>query len=374
MSVSRRAFLSVIGGGVILAASGGAFFAATRTPTAALAPWDEASRFADPRKYALAHAILAPNPHNLQPWMVSLDGENQVTLYRDPTRALPHTDPYDRQITIGLGCFLEQMRIAASAIGYAVDIDLILVSDTVAQITFRADAAQRDPLFNAIPDRRSTKEPFDMARPVSADSVSSLNPNTPGTRFDGTVDEDRVHRLRDLTWQAWRIEYETPRTLQESIDVMRFGKAEIEANPDGIDLGGAFLESMIVAGLITRDDMATPGTASHQAGYDIYQPMLEATPAFVWITSAGNTRADQIAAGAAWLRLNLATTAAGMALHPVSQALQEYPEMSQPYDTAHRLLAQAGETVQMLGRLGYAAPVPQTPRWNLDAKLRSPIR
>ncbi|MFZ4069916.1 MAG: hypothetical protein ACOYJ6_07400, partial [Caulobacterales bacterium] len=25
---------------------------------------------ADPRRYALAHAILAPNPHNMQPWLV----------------------------------------------------------------------------------------------------------------------------------------------------------------------------------------------------------------------------------------------------------------------------------------------------------------
>ncbi|MBB5515491.1 hypothetical protein FHS89_001503 [Rubricella aquisinus] len=373
MPVSRRSFLSVLGGGVILAAGGGALFATTRTPTKALAPWAEAGQYADARTFALSHAILAPNPHNLQPWMVSLDGADQVTLYRDPTRALPHTDPYDRQITIGLGCFLEQMRIAATARGIRTETNLVLEGDVVARVTFYDEGIATDPLFAAIPHRRTTKEPFDMAQPVAAADIPRLNPDIAGIRFDGTADSAKVAELRDIAWQAWLIEYETPHTLQESIDVMRLGKAEIEANPDGIDLGGPFLEGLMVAGMLTRDDLGTPGTQSYQAGYDIYQPLFTATPAFVWITSPGNSRTDQIAAGAAWLRLNLGTTAAGMALHPVSQALQEYPEMTAQYDRIHGLLARDGETVQMLGRLGYAAPVPQTPRWSLDAKLRSSV-
>ena len=37
---------------------------------------------------------------------------------------------------------------------------------------------------------------------------------------------------------------------------MRIGKAEINANPDGIDLGGAFLEALSAAGLLTRETLA----------------------------------------------------------------------------------------------------------------------
>ena len=91
--------------------------------------------------------------------------------------------------------------------------------------------------------------------------------------------------------------------------------------------------------------------------------------AYVWLTTRGNSRADQIMAGRDWLRLNLATTAAGLGVQPMSQALQEFPEMAPLYAKAHRMLAPGGETVQMLGRLGYAAPVPQSPRWGLEDKI-----
>ena len=40
---SRRKFLKILGGGTIFAAAGAAGFVATRTPTAALAPWAPAT-------------------------------------------------------------------------------------------------------------------------------------------------------------------------------------------------------------------------------------------------------------------------------------------------------------------------------------------
>ena len=76
----------------------------------------------DPRRKALSFALLAPNPHNRQPWMVDLSRPDEVVLHVDTSRLLPETDPFNRQITIGLGCFLEVMRMAAAQQGYRVDI------------------------------------------------------------------------------------------------------------------------------------------------------------------------------------------------------------------------------------------------------------
>ena len=112
--MNRRNFLRMAGGGVILAAGGSALFATTRTPTKALAPWAQAGAYADPRMSALSYAILAPNPHNRQPWFVSLESDDALTLYFDTEKQLPHTDPFDRQLTIGLGCFLELMTVPKS--------------------------------------------------------------------------------------------------------------------------------------------------------------------------------------------------------------------------------------------------------------------
>ena len=365
MSLSRRKTLALLGGGFIAAAGAGATaFVTTREPETALAPWQAAGSYQEPRKNALSYAILAPNPHNLQPWMVELVGTDTVILYRDPDRALPHTDPFSRQITIGLGCFLEQLRIAATQTGHRVNLNLFPEGETgpVAIATF-TPGATLDPLASQMMHRRSCKEPMQMTAIESA-KVSALE------NYANIVTEaNTVDQLRELTWDAWMVEFETPRTLKESIDLMRIGKAEINANPDGIDLGGPMLESLMLLGVLTREAQLDPDSEASRSAISIYSEMMAATPAYAVITSANNDRVSQIDAGSEWLRLNLKTTELGLALHPVSQALQEYEEMKSNFARAHQLLAGNGETVQMLGRLGYGPRIARTPRWPLEAKL-----
>ena len=77
--VARRGFLRIIGGGVILAATGGGAWVATRDPANARAPWAAAGQSADPVHRALSYAILAPNPHNRQPWLVDLSAPEEIT-------------------------------------------------------------------------------------------------------------------------------------------------------------------------------------------------------------------------------------------------------------------------------------------------------
>ena len=366
MSLSRRRMLALVGGGSILAAAAGTGgFLATRTPHRALEPWEMAGEYADPRKRALSHALLAPNPHNRQPWLADLRSADTVRVLRDRSKNLPETYPFDRQLTIGMGCFLELMVIAASRTGHRVELDLFPEGEDgpVADARFIAGKADPDPLFASVPHRRSCKEPFEE-RAVEAGKAAALS----GL---GSVitDPARVAELRELTWAAWQVEASTPRTHRESVDLMRIGRSEIERNPDGIDLGGPFLEGLSVVGLLSREGQSDPTSFEYAEGFRMYGEMLAATPAYVVQTTAGNARRDQIEAGRRWLRLNLTTTALGLSLHPVSQALQEYDEMRPHRERAHALLAKEGGTVQMLGRLGYGPQTPPSPRWPLEAKL-----
>jgi len=147
------------------------------------------------------------------------------------------------------------------------------------------------------------------------------------------------------------------------------GKAEINAAPDGIDLGGAFLETIMAAGLMSRENLLDPTSSAFQQGLDMYSEMLNSTPAYAVVTTPNNSRESQLEAGRRWVRLNLTTAMQGLSLHPVSQALQEYPEMAELYAEVHTMLAPAGHTVQMLGRLGYGPTVSTSPRWPLEAKI-----
>lgn len=367
MTLTRRKTLALLGGGTIVAAGAAAgAFLTTRTPSRALAPWGRAGEYSDPVKRALSYAILAPNPHNRQPWVIDLQGDDRAVVWRDGEKNLPETDPFERQLTIGMGCFLEQMIVAASTSDHSVELSLFPEGEDgpVAIADFR-EGAEVDPLAAHVMQRRSCKEAF-AATPVPDDAAQTLSALATVHR-----DAAMVENIKDITWRAWMTETTTPRTMKESVDLFRMGKAEINANPDGIDLGGPFLESLMVAGILTREAQMDPESQAFAEGVKMYDAMLNATPAYAVITTAGNTREDQIAAGRRWLRLNLTTTALGLSLHPVSQCLQEFPEMAAEYERAHEMLAAPGETVQMLGRLGYGPSVAVTPRWPLERKIRN---
>lgn len=375
--MNRRRFLKLVGGGIVVAAGGG--YAATRTPTKALAPWGQAGTYADPRLNALSYAILAPNPHNRQPWTIELIGSDAVSIGFDANRQLPHTDPFDRQLTIGMGCFLELMVMAAHAAGFAVDLELFpegaddneISGKQVALARFVQDGSvTADPLFAHVLDRRSTKEAHDMSKTVSLDALNRvINAGQNNTDLGGTVDEQDLVYWRKATVDAMEIELDTPRTYKESVDLMRIGKAEINANPDGIELPGLMMDIMGATGIMTREASLDTNSMAFKSGKDIVLSPMKTSMGFVWMTTKDNSRLSQIAAGRDWVRANLAATSIGLAYHPNSQCLQEYPEMKAHYDDARTRLAPNGGTVQMLIRIGYCAPVGPTPRWPLETRI-----
>ncbi len=385
--MNRRSFLRIAGSSAIVLAAGSGAYAATRDPAQARAPWAAAGQAAgDPRLRALSYAILAPNPHNRQPWMVDLSRPGEIILTCDPARRLPETDPFDRQILIGLGCFLELLRMAAAQDGYLAIIapfpegepgptpGSTLGGRPVARVQLqKSTAAEPDPLFRQVLDRRSNKAPFDLTQPVAASALAALQVDGgENLRIGSSNDSVRLAELRDLTWRAHVIEVTTPRTYLESVQLMRIGKAEIEANPDGIDIGGILPETLKHLGLLTRKTLADPQSSAFAQGMALYRDILGSGMAYVWLVTGSNRRQDQLNAGRAWVRINLKATELGLGLHPVSQALQEYPEMAPLYEEVHRKLdaADAGQRVQMLGRLGYGPKVAASPRWPLASRLK----
>ncbi|MCG6121410.1 MAG: twin-arginine translocation pathway signal protein [Microvirga sp.] len=380
---TRRRFLTILGGGVVVAASSATLWATTRDPAGARRPWAAAGSASetDPRRRALSFAVLSPNPHNRQPWIADLSVADEVTLYCDPERRLPHTDPFDRQITIGLGCFVELLTLAAAQDGWRADVALFpegepqprLDERPVARIRFIRDAGiARDPLFAHVLARRSNKEPYDATRAVGEDALAAIaraaRSNAP--RF--TNDPGRVADLRTKAWDAMQTEITTYETMKESVDLMRVGRAEIEANPDGIDLGGAFIEGLATAGLFRKEDLLDPSSSAFAQQMPMLKAPFDTAMAFLWLTTPGNSRIDQILAGRDYLRVNLAATAMGVDIHPLSQALQEFEAMGPHFAAMRETLDIApAETLQMFARLGYGPEVKAGPRWPYETRIRS---
>lgn len=368
---------ALIGGVGLVGAANGPGLAKAR------APWRRAGEsFGDARIDALAYAILAPNPHNRQPWQFDLVGEDRLDVYVDLERRLPHTDPFDRQITIGFGCMMELLRMAAAERGYVAHVMPFpdgepqprLSGNRIAQVKFTSDRdATRDRLFETVLERRSTKEPFALDRAVSAETLHAIMAGGQGElEIGGTVEPQQRDRIIDLAWRGFQIELATDLTRRESVDLMRIGNRAVVENPDGIDMGGIPMGMLKMTGIISHQALDTVGSTAYNQGLQMYDPIIHSARGFVWITADENSRISQLQAGRAWVRMNLAAQQAGVCIHPLSQILQEFPEMAKPYAAIRAELGVSGNgVVHMLGRLGYTKFPAASPRWPVESKLIS---
>ena len=388
METSRRGVIRVIGAGAGTLALAAPLAACDDPAAPAYAPWHgpDAS-LTDLRLRLLSYAILAPSAHNRQPWLVRLVDDDALELYVDRERLLPATDPYARQIMISQGTFLELLVLAARANGHRPVVtyfpDGMYASDViedkpVASVRLVPERTiTKDPLFDQILNRRSNKRPYDDDRPLASADLRELGRAYRDRRFNlGLVRRGMLtNQLRDLTARALAREAGVAAAHRESIEALRLTPDEVARHRDGLvassmgygGIGGWLARTFFMSkeGLLDPDSFAAKQVA--EAMLD----RAESAVGFAWIQSRANTRVHQVFVGRYYARLDLKAAEVGVAIHPMSQALQEYPEMAPIKDEIQRLLKlPQGWVVQMLARIGYAAPIPPTPRRDVGDVLK----
>ena len=383
--IDRRNVLKLAGGGVLLAATAGIAGCSSELPPEAVAAWNGPGEAgADVRRWLLGYAILAPHSHNLQSWTVDLRTPGEITLYCDRTRLLPETDPLSRQIMMSQGTFVELLDLAAKHKGVRADIELFpqgefgpreLDARPTARIQLTADPSVRpDPLFAQIVKRHTNREVYEPRDPEPA-ALAAIMAATQGSGirvgFAGAAQPELLKRHRQIAAQAWQIELTTPRTVMESYRVLRIGPSEIALHRDGLSINTPVVRALAAAGLFDRSKAPAADAMATTSQLKDFDEKLAATPAFVWLVTGGNDRKTQVNAGRAYVRAQLAATAYGLAIQPLSQALQEYPEQARPYADIHVLLGaqQPRETVQMWTRLGYGPAIGPSPRRDVESHV-----
>jgi nitroreductase len=354
-------------------------------PPEAIAAWRAPVNETDVRRWILSHAILAPHSHNLQSWVVDLNEPDHILLRCDLTRLLPETDPFSRQIMMSHGTFVELLDMAARERGLRTEVKLFpdgafgqdrLDGRLVARIRLHADpVVSKDPLFAQIFKRRTNRSAYEAARPVPAEAwqamVEAAGASPMRFGHSGASDGAALQRQRDIAAEAWRIELVTPRTLLESLKVMRVGAGEVAQHRDGLTMLDPMVVLMARLGLFDRSKAPGPESYATTSQVKDFKAKMDSTPAFLWMVTEGNDRVTQVNAGRAYARVQLAATAHGLSMQPLSQALQEYPEQAAPYAAIHQMFnaPPATHTVQMWARVGYAPAIDPAPRRGLDAHL-----
>jgi hypothetical protein len=208
--------------------------------------------------------------------------------------------------------------------------------------------------------------------PVETDVLDRMAAATRHFGMGHTTDPARVQEMRDLSTEAIRIEFATERTLRESVELFRIGHREVNANPDGLEFTGPMFETLRLTGLFTREASMNPDGFVAASADAAFVETMQTAMGHIWQVTPGNTRLEQLRAGMDWVRINLAATEFGLGMQPLSQALQEYPEMSGLYFTMADPTTQPSATLAMALRpSGVEMPKPTITGRSVCALIRA---
>lgn len=378
--MDRRNFIKVMAGGSSTVLIPSVLSACNQgDPQVWLDGWKgPAPQETDIRWVVLSYAILAANPHNKQPWVVDLTGPRSFDLYVDQQRLLPQTDPPARQVHIGQGTFLENLELAARQYGYRADIhyfpkgeygNTVIEDKPVASIDLSTDESiARDVLFGSILKRQSNKRTYTDAA-LTPDQLNGLRGTQVDARLQLNIADNHAlnAELSEILVQAMDIETSDKARDAETVEMFRFSDDERRRFRDGFGIAQSgmtgFTGWLVETLFLSRESAEEDSSSFGEQSVDLTRKQAQSATAYGWISTASNTRLDQVVTGRAYERLNLTATALGIAMHPMSQVLQEYADMT---ELQRRFLAylevSQGHTIQMVFRLGVAAPVEHTPR------------
>lgn len=348
----------------------------------AYAPWAGPTPGMELKRRLIAWARLAPSAHNSQPWLCYVDEADVIVQLADPRRVLPASDPTLRQFTLSQGAFLELLTLAAAAEGVEAVEELFpegpygddpatLLHHPVAYLTLRPSSDLLPPsIFIHLPNRRTSRAPFTGRAVSEAERQALLTAARTHGVAAGWLDRGvAMERVRALTIEGIRTEMNDPAALEELAGLMRLTRPQVAQFRDGLVPLPFWLGTLLDL-LFGPQAFARPGGLLVTQGIKQQSAGPESAAAFLWMVTPGNSREEQLAAGRAYLRLDLEAARLGLGLQPLSQALERHGALAPLNDALQALLAPEGGTVQMLCRIGTPPKRPDpTPRRAVEALI-----
>jgi hypothetical protein len=331
--------------------------------TAASSPWEVSLQHSPSMypiqlqlKYLLQYAILAPSTKNTQPWRFSI-GENTIGIFADLTRWQPVSDSEHRELYISLGCALENLLVAAEQFSFRCEVRYFPQpsnDELAATVTFQRSSGPLSygaaTLLHSIVARHTERGTYREER-IAEELRSRLLDcvRAPDLRVDLTEDRHIRSRIVELNLHADEMEFADPRYRNELgywVGQGVFGTPRLLSRPLG------FLVKRLNLGQLVGNRNAV---------------ILSSAPLIGMISARKDDRASQVRAGQTLERLWLHATRLGMALQPMSQAL-EIPSIRAQ---VAGVIPERGWIPEQVFRVGYPAYPDQrpTPRRPVDQVL-----
>jgi hypothetical protein len=361
--MTRRKFLQYFGvstvavaGGLVWRAADQGVFSAGEGP--AFEAWDTWRTDMSEGPLALVRAgILAANPHNTQPWLFQVTPQ-AVELYADTQRHLGTMDPFLREMHLGLGCALENMRLAAEALGYQADLSLEegeLSTDVagtgmrrVATLALSPASPRPSVLYEAIPDRRTNRYPYtgETLADGMLSTLQELNTDEDVLVFLYPAGSSAFGQLKEGTEAGVRFIVGDEHMAQDSYAWFPLSWDELQR-----DKAGVYIDTAGISPLLRAVVKMVPGMPSQSAvdsGWvtDATHQMETASAAGILAVRSLYDVPQTLRAGRLWQRMHLWATTQGLAMQPhneMAEVVDRERQLGLPPHMAQRLATLTGD-------------------------------
>jgi hypothetical protein len=296
-------------------------------------------------------ASLAPSGHNTQPWFVQYLEPYHWIIGNDRTKWLPAVDPTQRETMLSIGAFIQNLEYAAGNFGYVCDWTLLATTnqdDRVMEVKLRkAPSAKK---FDAakIKSRRTVRSGF-LSDLLTSEDVKNLVDSEPELIHYLPATSKESQFINQQTIEANRLQADRDPAQQELADWIRFSSRDAAKYRDGLTTASMEIEGAsgwVVRNFYGRDSVMKPDFRSR--GIDKIRQEVSASAGWILITSKENSVTALLETGRRMQRLFLKVREKGIAIHPMTQILEEA--------STQKILNQSigiSEPIQFILRTGY---------------------
>lgn len=309
----------------------------------------------------IRYATLAANGHNAQPWRFAAS-ERSIRILPDFTRRTPVVDPDDHHLYVSLGCAAANLALAADAQGRSGELRYEAGDAGAVVFDFEPGPARASALCDAIPQRQSTRAPFD-GRTVPTTELALLHGAATLANVDAVLitDRARLDRLRDLVIAGNSVQMADPAFVAELKRWMRFNARAALRAGDGLysaASGNPTLPSRLGARLF---DFAFTAAAEN----DKYARQIDSSAGVVVFLGRRADPGDWVRVGQACQRFALQATALGLKHSFVNQPV-EVPSLRAELAA---LAGLPGRRADIVMRFGYGPTLAMSPRRPVESVL-----
>jgi nitroreductase len=319
-------------------------------------------RLDDKLRAILEHASLAPSGHNAQPWEVRVLSARRFLVESVRERWLPAVDPANREVLLSLGAFVESAVIAAGAMSLAATVHVVATSpkDLIVADVALEDAPPSGYPLDRLRSRRVLRTKLATA-PLDPHHVAMLTEAAGALRYVPRGDPTCAY-LDEVTIDANRRQAFRDAAQRELCAWVRWTKAEARARRDGLSLEALEVKGLtgwVAQTFLDKELLLSPGSRAKTV--DLTRSLVAHSGGWLVIASEDDRVPSIIDAGRRFQRMALLVRSMGIALHPMSQALEEEP-------LCREVPARLGIGVpQLLLRVGRCAAYPE------PVSLRRPV-